>query len=276
MSDPKSATLVQLLVADALALNFTMVVRRAQVALASDRHSIISMQWEDDDIATFDLGRFTLTLALTDELPGRYSLCLTIAASEHASDLRSATARRALCQRLIEALRLDDHQVQSIWHDCDGPVTSDTIDRHVMRLPAVLALRKPAGQVDQLDRLMTRMTDEMHSDDLPAPMNFARPYDTNVDTGPAEGSGTEAQMRTLLHRKPPQPGLPVLSTPMRLAVHAMNTSLMAVAMPLGLALAAASVLRGEDMRLSASIVAVTGAFQAASQTEFGHALLKLV
>ncbi len=276
MSDPKSATLVQLLVIDAQVLNFAMIVRRAQVALASDKHYAIDLHWEDDDIATFDLGRVKVTLALTDDLPGRYSLCLTIAASEHASDIRDATARQSICQRLVETLRLDDHLAECIWHECDGPITSDMIDRHVMRLPAVLALRKPVGRVDQLDRLMSRMNVEMYSDAHPAPMNFARPYDTEgpFPTGPA--IAREAQMRSLLHRKALQPGLPTLSTPMRLAVHAMNTSLMAVAMPLGLALAAASMLRGEDMRLSASIVAVTGAFQAASQTEFGHALLMLV
>ncbi len=57
-----------------------------------------------------------------------------------------------------------------------------------------------------------------------------------------------------------------LSTPMRLAVHAMNATLILVWLPLGAAAMAYSLVKGEDIRVSGRLMAVTGTFLAFAQS----------
>lgn len=62
------------------------------------------------------------------------------------------------------------------------------------------------------------------------------------------------------HRAQPQ------SVPMRLAVYAMNGTLMVVAAPVGAAVLTYSLLRGEDLRLTGNALAVCGSLMALIQT----------
>lgn len=62
----------------------------------------------------------------------------------------------------------------------------------------------------------------------------------------------------------------------RLAVHAMNTTLIMVSLPVGAALLTYSVLRGEDMRLTGRAIALTGAALVFMQSHFGQQVLGLV
>jgi hypothetical protein len=50
---------------------------------------------------------------------------------------------------------------------------------------------------------------------------------------------------------------------MRLAVHAMNATMVVVFLPVGMAAMAHGIVRGEDMRRSAQMMAVLGLFTAA-------------
>jgi hypothetical protein len=59
------------------------------------------------------------------------------------------------------------------------------------------------------------------------------------------------------------------STQMRLAVHCMNATLILVWAPMGVAVMAHSMLRGEDIRLSSRVMAVTGTFLALAQSPVG-------
>ena len=60
------------------------------------------------------------------------------------------------------------------------------------------------------------------------------------------------------------------STQMRLAVHCLNATLILVWAPLGAAVMTYSVLRGEDMRLSARLMAVSGTFFAIAHSSVGE------
>ncbi len=60
------------------------------------------------------------------------------------------------------------------------------------------------------------------------------------------------------------------STPMRLAAHCMNATLILVWPPLGAAVMTYSVLGGENMRLSGRLMAVTGTLVALAQTPLGQ------
>lgn len=62
----------------------------------------------------------------------------------------------------------------------------------------------------------------------------------------------------------------VYSTQMRIAAHCMNATLILVWAPLGAAVMTYSVLKGEDMRLSARLMAVSGTFFAVAHSPVGQ------
>jgi hypothetical protein len=66
------------------------------------------------------------------------------------------------------------------------------------------------------------------------------------------------------------------SVPMRLAVHAMNATLITVYAPVGAAVMTYSILRGEDMRLSGRMMALTGALLALSQSPMGQQMMAMI
>lgn len=71
------------------------------------------------------------------------------------------------------------------------------------------------------------------------------------------------QMRQVLYAiDPDAPPLPVASAQMRLAVHAMNGTLVAAAGPVGVAVMTYSLIRGEDIRLTACAMVGSGSLMA--------------
>lgn len=72
------------------------------------------------------------------------------------------------------------------------------------------------------------------------------------------------RMREVLYAADPDmPPLPVASVQMRLAVHAMNGTLIAAAGPVGVAVMTYSLIRGENMRLTACAMVACGGLMAA-------------
>ncbi len=66
------------------------------------------------------------------------------------------------------------------------------------------------------------------------------------------------------------------SVPARLAVYALNASVILFALPVGLALLALNVAVGENMRTTAHAMALTGLFVALGSTEQGALLLAAI
>jgi hypothetical protein len=66
------------------------------------------------------------------------------------------------------------------------------------------------------------------------------------------------------------------STQMRLAIHAMNATMIVALLPVGAAVMTYSILRGEDLRLSGRMLAITGLFLAASQSQMGQQVMSLI
>lgn len=78
------------------------------------------------------------------------------------------------------------------------------------------------------------------------------------------------QVRDALHRQNSMDASAVLSTPMRLAVHALNATLIVVWAPLGAAVMTYSLLKGEDLTLSARLMVLTGLIATAIESPFGQ------
>jgi hypothetical protein len=70
-------------------------------------------------------------------------------------------------------------------------------------------------------------------------------------------------MRAALYAAPPETPAERPSAQMRLAVHAMNATMLVIFAPVGLAAMAHGIVRGEDFRRSAQLMAVMGLFAAA-------------
>ena len=60
------------------------------------------------------------------------------------------------------------------------------------------------------------------------------------------------------------------TTQMRLAVHAMNATLIIVWLPLGVAAMVHGMVKGEDMRLASRLMVAAGGFAALAQTSIGQ------
>ena len=87
---------------------------------------------------------------------------------------------------------------------------------------------------------------------------------------PALRQSELARVRAALYMTDPTPVRCLPSTPMRLAAHAMNATLIVVWPPLGAAVMTYALLRGEDMKLSARLMVLTGLFSTALQSPMGQ------
>lgn len=95
---------------------------------------------------------------------------------------------------------------------------------------------------------------------------------------PKPRSADLSRIRQALHRGGPMATAPEAppSTQMRLAVHALNCTLIVVYLPIGAALMTYSLLRGEDIRLSGRMMAATGAILTLSEAQFGSSILSMI
>ncbi len=123
------------------------------------------------------------------------------------------------------------------------PVTAELIDELVERIPDH-DLRQPVEQTSDVDRLMARMSVELNSRDAPHAMHFARPEpDTDLDPAqplrpandtpdlPRLSDPELARIRAALYSEAEEEDPRAQSAQMRLAIHAMNATMMVVFMP---------------------------------------------
>ncbi len=87
-----------------------------------------------------------------------------------------------------------------------------------------------------------------------------------------------AEMHTIRRALYPEPaaGRQRAPLPQRLTVYTLNTTLMLVALPVGSAILAYNVLRGEDLTASSRAIALSGTLLGLAQTPFCKSLLDLV
>jgi len=221
---PVSA-IAQLMFAHPPLFNFARLVSELHAGLQVDGAPAGTLTWDCDDVAILDLGsvRFVMALALAPEVP--FAACLTLSvgpcalAETPTADRAATLCADAACLRI--ARRISRHATPDLvrWHQVDGPVTTATID-------ALLATAAP----------------------LPGPPPAPPP-------GPPVSNATFFETGP----RPARPQVAPASVPMRLAAHAMNATLLVVALPVGAALVACTLLGLGNPRLSARAIALTGA-----------------
>ncbi len=300
MSDRNISTLAQMLFAGKPALNFAHVVRELDLALARYPATQRALTWDCDDLASFDLDGTRIVLSYAEDLPGAHPVCLTVAVGHNSigADNEPLSARRAaLCRKITDRLAGRYAIDALLLHETDQPVTSDLIDQLVEQLPEHDLAAPALSQGTDVDRLLNRMSAEMNAREAPLPMRYARPEtDTELGTLDSVNAAEDlaaaiandvpdlprlsnpdlTRIRTALYA--PLPDLPEAppSTQMRLAVHALNATMVVVFAPVGLAAMAAGIFRGEDMRRSAQLMALTGLFLTLSQSPMGERMLAMI
>lgn len=85
-----------------------------------------------------------------------------------------------------------------------------------------------------------------------------------------------ARLRDALYQADPEEIPAPMSTQLRLTAHALNATLILVWAPLGAAVMTYSLLKGEDMKLSARLMVLTGLFATAIEGSMGQHMAALV
>ena len=309
------STLAQLLYKTPPEINFVQVVGELEAILGRYPATHRALTWDRKDIAVFDIDGSRIVLGWQGALTGIHGACLTVSVGHgpKASDTALLAERRAsLCRLICDRLAARQPHDGVIWHDIDAPVTPDLIEALLERLPRRGKPRpvgEPAGEVD---RLLARMSVELQTRVSQPVPNFEPPERTgflpaalrppedwmlkvpeprsepaapvalavanDVPAVPRLHDEEAAVIRAALY--PPEPEKQRAqtrpSTQMRLAVHAMNSTLILVYLPVGAAMLTYSLLRGENMRASTQAMVLTGLMMLASQTPLGQQVVPYI
>ena len=266
MSDLGLSTIAQLLFPNTASLNFARTVAELEAVLSRPQSCQVRIAWDCDDFVCFDIPGTRIQLAWSEVDRRGYTACLTISVGP--VERASPRFHEDMCSRLVERIRTRFDPVAVMWCQAEGDVGADVIDDLLDALPH-LGTILPAvetlldGLSQQEARLSARTTvKDLPKRSLPGPVaandqpDLPRPQDAQLQ-----------RVREALY--PHERHGRGYSTQMRLAVHCLNATLILVWGPLGAAVMAYSLVKGEDMRLSARIMAVTGTFLAFASTPFG-------
>ena len=292
MANPVHSTIAQLLYADLPAIDFARIVAELEAMLSGQSGAPVEIEWDPDDLITFHLPEAQIVLACTEYGPKGRESCLTIAVCPLAGPADRGGHLPVLCSRLVERISQRYSPVSTLWREVAEPVTADFIDRLVDALPSLNPPLPPAmpqglppveaivDEVASVDRIKNGLPPlRMKTTIMPkAPMESLPPMESDLIPAndrpdlPRLHDDSLIPLRDALYAKgtrrasKEQP----LSTQMRLTVHCLNATLILVWAPLGAAVMTYSLLRGENMRLSARLMAVVGTMMALAHTPIGH------
>lgn len=221
-------------------LNFPRLVAAVQQGLPATAHA--RMHGTDQWIA--EVNDSIVTLALIDAPRRGVAVCLTLSVGRR----DGAQAPLATIHLLAETLL-----------DC-------------------LQAKVCADQVRWLRRCVTRPSRQAPRRILPRPAalpNHLSLVSANIqpDLPPIAVDADLHRLRAALYAEQLPLSLPARSGQMRLAIHAMNATLIVVALPVGVALLTYSLLRGDNLRATTGALVATGLANVVLQTSpFAHLL----
>ncbi len=288
------STIAHLLYHTERAPDFARVVAELQAVLGRRVGATLTIVWDCDDLVTFDLGPTRILMSCADIGRAGGQICLTLSCGPSHREAAPLSDCRALCLFLVRRLQARFVETDVVWHTARGPVDADLVDRLVTTLPPVavpaVTLRLPPvesilDQVLSADHIKTKVLPKHRSPDLSTPQNtrpilfmppafpstVAQHIQPNHRRSP---TGTLARLRAALF---PTTGQTIpQNTPMRLTALCFNATLILIYMPLGVAVMTYAILKGEDMRLSARLMAICGTLFAVAHTPLGHAVKTVV
>lgn len=284
------STIAQMLYATGKAVDFARNVVELETVLTRLRGDALKVEWDCDDVVCFDTAETRILLSRAEY--GRAGqACLTVAVGPLHPDPGAASEdlvnHQAMCARMVERIKHRNPPQAIVWREVEGRVDADVSDELIDLLPETEAIAPQAQPIPP-----------QASANLP-PVDSILDHVTRTDlfkTTPRQGGAqAQAQQRRILvarrnlqgraypreeiqgHlrqtfvRAQPAPR-PAYSTPQRLTAHCLNSALVVAFPPVGTAMVAYSIIKGEDLHLSARMISVVGTMFALAQTPFGQTL----
>ncbi|MGB8815365.1 MAG: hypothetical protein WCC57_19480 [Paracoccaceae bacterium] len=245
---PPRSSIALLIFSTTPRLNYAKLVGELNAKLARRGAGPRSVRWDSDEIALFDLHGAQILLGFIEHPGSGHAACLSVAFGPGPHDATSAP----LAQRHARLCRLIVGYLQSrylpdaiLWHQATDAVTPAMIEDLAAALPRIEALRpphQPHAQAQAPDVLPTTVMAKIRATLFPEEemVEFTKP-----------------------------------STQLRLAAHSMNATLVMVSLPVGAALMTYALLRGEDMRMSSRMMALSGTLLGLSHSPIGHRVMAL-
>lgn len=252
-----NSVIAQLLYADETYLNFARLVGEIDLHLARHCNGSHRLGWDSDEVAWFDIGNRRILLARAEPAPEGYAACLTVAAgpapySRFAPSAGCIAADpRKLCAQLVDSMLRHYPTDTIVWQESTAPLDAELVD-------ALVELVPPRSELDEIAKVEPAAA---------ARTTAAKPASPDLDQ--------LRNVRSALYDAT-EDDAPRDSIQLRLASHAMNCTLLAVNLPIGAAVMTYSLLRGENIGVSARAMALTGAAMVFLQSGLGDRLSGLL
>jgi len=281
MSSVAFSTIAQLLFADDTTLDFARIVAELDKVLSRLQEGRVEIAFDCDDLVTFDMGSTRIVLAWSDARSHSLGDCLTVSVGPSPLTDEAPAARTGhdvLCSRLVERVQTRFNPVAVLWCQVEGPIDAEVIDAMIEALPEQAVGLPPVDSIlDGLSRADLQRATKHAGKRLIKPTTPApKPRPPVVIAAndqpdlPQARSAELAGVRQALYPAAEIGQNAPYSTQMRLAVHCLNATLILVYAPLGAAVMTYSVLRGENMALTARLMAVTGTMFALAHSPVGQ------
>lgn len=310
MSYASLSTIAQLVCCPETPVNFARMVGDLDAVLSRFGDTQRQLTWDCEDVAIVDLPGTRILLGWSEQT-GRGNACLSVGVGP-SPRARVPGARDdghdALCVRLVERVQPRLAPEAVVWHQVEGVVTAETIDALIEALPRLDNLATDLAEMAEAE-VAVKPAEPQAAGPAPvapepppaAPETAQAPAEKPVKSRRAPhlrrsaaqaASRTEmandrpdlprsrdpelARLRAALYEPQPAEVPEVPSSQMRLAVHAMNATLIVVYAPLGAAVMTYALLKGEDMKLSARLLMLTGSISMMVQTPLGQTMAAFV
>jgi hypothetical protein len=243
-------TVAQLLYAETPNLNFARLVSDLEAVLARFPDNQVRLNWDHEDVAIFDMPGLRILLGWCHDPGQGLAGCLTLSTGPSPLTARPGSRQRhdSICSRLVERVQMRLQPTALMWRQIEGVIGSDTLDLLVETLPG-LPDCVGAGPPLELSEPPFAANDRLRQ--VPS------------------GDPVLARLREALYGQEESDGTRPQGAQMRLAIHAMNATLIVVWAPLGAAVMTYTILRGEDLRLSSRLMLLGGSISALAQTGLG-------
>ena len=274
MQTSKLSTIAQLLCFGELPVNFAKLVGELDTVLDRLRGMPHKVTWDCDDVATFDLPGTRILLGWSEK-PGRglYGiLTLSVGPSPVAGIQGANPEHSTLCSRLVQRVQQQIQAPNILWHQIDCQMTADWVDLLIEAIPDLPEFaQEPAEIFDVKDAPKGPVTTSRSTAHQRDPMTGQTAANSQPDLPRRPKDEDLSRLREALYGEEDNS----ITVPMRLAVHAMNATLIVVWMPLGVTVMAQSIIRGEDMRLASRMMVMAGSIVALGQSSLGQQVAAL-
>jgi hypothetical protein len=281
-ADPIPRTTIgQLVYAASPRFSFARLVADLDGALSGCGVEDRRLGWDHDDVAILDIGGARIALCLAEDLGRDRAAAVTVTAGfgPGTGDDRLAQRQAKLAQLIAERISARFPPARTVWSESAEIAGPDLFDK----LNDLLALqlnaeadakkrvtarrlkverRRRLPEQQDVGRIMARVeaTIAARNAGLPDPdpsLLTAEPANSQPDLPRADRSGLHA-VRSALYNPEDRDAEDRPSPALRLAAHAMDATLMVVALPVGAAVMAYGLARGADLKRSARMLALGG------------------